>query len=468
MQSRTWLVVVIHIFCCLYVAAADHAMASKIDSLYKVALEKHHNMEPSEAMDDLFHILELSDGSRDSDRIRSRACLTIGNIYLGYGDNVNAAKYYEAGFNICHLPDDSLKFAYNLSLAYCLLGDEVKSRSFHRLISDCHPADRALQQYDSIVSRAYIEKTFGSASENMRLCRRALALIDSLKMDPLLYAGTPLSEMVEHYSLTGEPDSCAKWLTRYEEVALKTHYPQMIADVQRHYMEHYIRIGDKERALDYSRRYLESMDSLVDYSRFIRISAKNERAREKKLQAAADAQIRKLEFTVSLQKLIIIIVGILIAVGIAVWLTAFRFREATRQLFARNRELAVKESPAKPAGEWGELMESIRRHVSDPTNFTNPDFSIQMLADFCGSNVKYVSQAINETTGDNFRSLINGYRIREARSRLTNNPEFASLTIQSVGESVGFRSASNFVVAFKKVTGMTPSLYQKMSKSENP
>ena len=176
-----------------------------------------------------------------------------------------------------------------------------------------------------------------------------------------------------------------------------------------------------------------------------------------------------------------------------VWAVIKKMRRNTRQLFARNRELAILEeeitrgsgggtdgapadeaaatgcaagaSDGSRASQWDDLMRRVNLHVSDPHNFCDPDFSINTLASLCDSNSRYVSQAINETTGDNFRALVNGHRIREARRRLTSDPGFADLTIQSVGESVGFRSASNFINAFKKVTGMTPSLYQRMSRA---
>ena len=41
--------------------------------------------------------------------------------------------------------------------------------------------------------------------------------------------------------------------------------------------------------------------------------------------------------------------------------------------------------------------------------------------------------------------------------------EYSNHTIQAVSESVGFKSTSNFVIAFKKVMGVTPSAYQKLA-----
>ena len=44
---------------------------------------------------------------------------------------------------------------------------------------------------------------------------------------------------------------------------------------------------------------------------------------------------------------------------------------------------------------------------------------------------------------------------------------FGNYSIQGISESVGYKSASNFISSFKRVTGMTPSLYQKLSVTDD-
>lgn len=112
------------------------------------------------------------------------------------------------------------------------------------------------------------------------------------------------------------------------------------------------------------------------------------------------------------------------------------------------------------------LMVRIREVLADENLYCDPDFSLPTLAKLVQSNTKYVSQAINEVTGDNFRTYINTLRIVKARERLTDHKNFGHLTIQSISESVGFRSSSNFITTFRKVTGLTPSVYVKMAKTE--
>ena len=93
------------------------------------------------------------------------------------------------------------------------------------------------------------------------------------------------------------------------------------------------------------------------------------------------------------------------------------------------------------------------------------DFSLARLAELVGSNYKYVSQVINETYHQNFNALLNDYRIKEACLRLNNHEQYNSYTIEAIAESVGFKSRSNFVSTFKRITGITPSEFQRLATS---
>ena len=39
-------------------------------------------------------------------------------------------------------------------------------------------------------------------------------------------------------------------------------------------------------------------------------------------------------------------------------------------------------------------------------------------------------------------------------------------TIKGIAESVGFKSPTTFINVFKKMVGLTPSMYQNMAKNE--
>lgn len=113
------------------------------------------------------------------------------------------------------------------------------------------------------------------------------------------------------------------------------------------------------------------------------------------------------------------------------------------------------------------LLKGINDVMENPKEFCDCDFSLERLASLIGSNSRYVSQVINDTYGKNFRTFINEYRIRESQLRLMNTAEYGNYTIKAIAESVGYKSHTNFIVIFKKITGITPSLYQKIAKENH-
>ena len=59
--------------------------------------------------------------------------------------------------------------------------------------------------------------------------------------------------------------------------------------------------------------------------------------------------------------------------------------------------------------------------------------------------------------------LDNTSRIKEVRKRLMDTENYSNYTIKAIAESVGYKSHANFVLIFKKYTGITPSMFQKMA-----
>ena len=109
------------------------------------------------------------------------------------------------------------------------------------------------------------------------------------------------------------------------------------------------------------------------------------------------------------------------------------------------------------------LLADIGRVMGKVEEFCSTDFSIDRLAQLVGSNPRYVSEAINEGYGKNFRSFLNDYRIKEAMQRLADD-RYGHYTIKAISESVGYKSQANFINIFTRLTGMKPSIYQKISR----
>ena len=427
------------------------------------------------------------------------AYLMLGNIHLAFGDYVRAFQYYEDGLEASRVagsPDNQVKFLNDLAIVSCYLGNRDDALKYNEMLADQRATDIALQRYLHLITSAYIEKRFGNPSKALKKMKEALVFVDAHEMDPRLKLSS-LSEISEYFEENNMLDSALTYLHTYETLALDKNATDMLADNKRRFMRVYTKLGDTPRALRYQEEYFAHMDSVMNPQRFLNVSNRF----QKENQDRAGLLIKDLRQTVTNQKilLLVIVFGLML---LALWLFyRHKTKTANIQLFKRNRELVeieekVREievarrsevakesvdvndmpeggSPShEPAhGETSglgaprrELFDAIMNLMESGILYCDPEFSLNRLAELTSSNTKYVSQAINDFTGKNFRTFINEYRIREARRRLLDSENFGNVTIQYLAESVGFLSTSAFNMAFRKFTGMTPSLYQKMGR----
>lgn len=105
-----------------------------------------------------------------------------------------------------------------------------------------------------------------------------------------------------------------------------------------------------------------------------------------------------------------------------------------------------------------DIQEKINTLFETKKNYTNPDLTLSVLAKELSIRPQLLSQFINDNLNKSFTQFINEYRIDEAKRLLK---EHTQLKIDAVGFEAGFNSSSTFYSAFKKITGITPSNYQK-------
>lgn len=91
--------------------------------------------------------------------------------------------------------------------------------------------------------------------------------------------------------------------------------------------------------------------------------------------------------------------------------------------------------------------------------YRDPDLSLKTLSHKLSIPAYLISQVINVKTGKNFFDLINGYRIEDAKSRLT-NPRTRDQKILKIAHDAGFNNLSAFNRVFKKFTRMTPTEFK--------
>ncbi len=104
------------------------------------------------------------------------------------------------------------------------------------------------------------------------------------------------------------------------------------------------------------------------------------------------------------------------------------------------------------------IIDKLNRVMREKELFKNPDLKVNDLAKEINISGHELSQLLNDNMEKNFSLFVNEYRINEACKLLSENMH---LTVDAIGDEVGFNSKSTFFAAFKKIKGLTPGAYHR-------
>ncbi len=267
-----------------------------------------------------------------------------------------------------------------------------------------------------------------------------------------------------------------------------------LIDAYKNQMKYYEHQKDTKMAEHYRLLYLETTISLLtdkklgsaNETKFLyELNQKNEQVREMAYRDQVKSRVMwgALAFSV-----------LLLVVSALLWLNYRRVQERNRQLYNNSLEMlradeekrqlieqlqqtaSTKEaSPYAPVeaqqhtaildeARQSDLLHRVFIIMETNEEIFSPDFTLPRLAELLGENRNYVSEAINQRYHDHFNGLLNEYRIKEACRRFNDRANYGNLTIEAIGQSVGFKSRSGFSTIFKQITGLTPSAYQRQSR----
>lgn len=314
------------------------------------------------------------------------------------------------------------------------------------------------------------------------------------------------SYIAKAYAMAGDTAKAVIYLKSCETAAKAGDMNDMLMDAYKQLGRIYREVGDARNAGAYRMKYLEMKDSIFSNQELGRMKDfrfNNEVAKYKhRVDALNAANERRAIIAASVS-------GGLLAVSILLLWMYRQYRILKRKnatLYAKNVELLKAENEEREsrkafarktdalqqrirelesiAADKGNvdgskycssnlnedsrniLVERIRQVFDTPEVFCNIDFSLEKLSEKVGSNVKYVSQAINEAIGTNFNTLLNNHRVKEACRRLADFDRYGGMTLEAVAQSVGFKSRSHFCRIFKNTTGLTPSKFQSMAREQ--
>ncbi len=470
------------------------------------------------ALDFYLKGLELSDKSEEKP-FMALLCKDIGNVYNMFGEREQAIRHYREGLR--HSGADaclSLRLCNNLVRTYVMVHDLKNARIFHKKaggLSCSDPTERFLIDFNY----ALLLSGEGRNAEAIKVLRHSVPYVREHRLEPR-YEAAIYEALYGVYDSIGRPDSVLAYQKRCLDVASRGGMTRFFTETYRDMADVYERQGDSRMALQLRSRYLHMKDSLFDERQFDLLKNQQLTYETGKTQSELREQRERERRHNELIRWQWAVIGVVAlgAAAVAVLLvnvyrkkkkldTSYRnlyevnrsYVEDYRRVMERERDLQEEleacrsrvvepESVARPqsataAPDAGvstakysssrldktrhtELLNKIARVMEDEHSYCSADFSLISLAAMVDSNSRYVSQVINEAYGKNFSNYVNEFRIRLACERFADVKGYGALTIHAVGESVGFKSHTTFLNVFKKITGMTPSVYARMAREQ--
>lgn len=439
----------------------------------------------------------------------------MGNFYAVFSDYELAGRYYRRGLESTERNRNMemrLKILINLTAVSCYLNDTKAAKGYYdEFVS--YSGKESIIGYFSLYHKALILSYENRLHESVSVFKEALEFSDSLALEPR-YISSIYGEIAHSYESLGQIDSAIYWrrvnadfTERHGLSYLSTSNLLLLSDL-------YGRKGDAGMQRHYKELYWVAYDSVLNRQRFN--EAKNSQfayeldkiyqevshltSEREQDRLRAQAQQRML----AVSAMAIAVFAVLLVV---VWRQKRQLSASYEALYHRVQDQISSEgllrkryedlqqyksvgdteashlqiisspdsghdeAPKSDTAQGGRLsedqktvlMEAVIGYMDEPANFCDPEFSLEKIAKAIGSNSKYVSAVVNECFGKNFRTFTNEYRVKEAIRRFS-AAEYANYTMTAIGESVGFRSYTNFIDAFRRFTGITPSAYYKLSK----
>lgn len=412
----------------------------------------------------------------------------IGNIYNSYGDFGGCLYYTRKGYDMAaKMKDEKMQimFLQNLVFFNCCTGDLTEARKCYILLNKIPFSGEINQIYFNLYSKARLSRYGGKLAQGIKEHEATLRFAQTHNMKPIfvLYQmseiGNIYVEMHEYAKAVEMGNKCLEMAKQIKSNNLQINAYKMLADA-------YDGMGQREKADNYRKQYFALNEKVYNLKEYF--SIRNSLTQyEDMLTDRHISSLKNIILWVSLAVIILVIFIIIIVKKNK------SLRDAQRLLIQKNNELQQSEiksnqlmkkylgseetksdansdedtdSNASSLGreQSDQLLKHIIAAMEDNEAVFNPDFSLTTLATMVNSNTKYVSMVINDTYQKNFKTLVNERRVHEACKRLVDNEHYGNMTIQAIYEEVGYRNAVSFIRVFKKVMGMTPSVYQKLSK----
>ena len=444
------------------------------------------------ALDLYLNFIREADDDPSLARELMTAYISVAVIYGSYNDIENAIAYNTRAYELARKLDDtriSELALTNLAQSYLEQHDYCKaSQMADSLLCLDRAASKTIDFHYSLI-RAEVALEHDRYDDAMPFIMRADSVARNSGLSPYEQSA-PLELLAYYYERRDMSDAQLDCLNDVWRLVNEGRDPQPKAESARALMQFHMSHGNLDDARKFQDAYLSLTDSLVNLGQFLSVSAHHQQSQMTSkgdkinlLQREALYHKTIIAVTASLLILAIVFIGVIIY-------QKRSLNSAYHALFDKSQQLMgiTSETPQPTDGdEYTEtgseanrrscssdkdddernrlLYDRIVKTMETTSDYLKPDFGLSNLVAMVDSNVAYVSKVIKIYSNMNVPSFINEYRVREACRRIADDRSFSKLTFAAIGESVGFSSQVSFNRAFKKATGMPPSVYQKMASS---
>lgn len=431
----------------------------------------------------------------EGDDLMAMKCYgSISIIYHNFGDTDNSLYFAHKGYDIARRRGDKAQvtFLTNLVTFYSKAADTVNAAKYYSLMRKMLPgANNVVNGYFLIYEQARIaraKKRFAEAAA-LHAKARQYAVRHGMPVVYVLFQDSEIGNIMVDEKRWGDALAMGR---RCLAVADSISEKDMMINSYKMMADAFSGLGMKDSALYYMCEHDKLRSAVYDMPGFFRVQ--NDITQYKDSYTAR--RVGRLSAAVIAGLAVIAVFAVLMTVLIR---KNMSLRKAQRLIIDKNIELDAAEAkdkilrekyvavmeekgrgdacpeacpdgggdsrnePCLPDETQEKLLCRIISVLEDMSVISDPDFSLGAMADKTESNTKYVSTVINRTYDKNFKTLLNEYRIKEACRRMC-DADYERFTLKAIAVGVGFRNTVSFIRCFKNVMGMTPSVYQRLSR----
>lgn len=311
-----------------------------------------------------------------------------------------------------------------------------------------------------------------------RQCFEAQLDVIGAQWEPVRDSLSTYMSIAHTYKMEGDDTNSARYLLMALQMAEDSNLADVAADICKLLSDCYQRMGDEDSRQQYRLLYLEKKEkhragrlASIGELNFIHELHKEEQRSQQEAQMMA-VRHRQQQYALLAGLLLLLVVGV---AALLLWRKNRQLKARNRSLFEKTQQVIkveAEEQKLRRSTQSDEQRQSLQARIhevlTNPQMVCQQDFTVARLAKLVESNTTYVSQAINDYYGAAFSTVLGSYRVKEACHRMNDAEQYGNVTIEAIATSVGFKSRTSFVNAFKRETGLTPSEYMRIAAQEKP